>query len=147
MSLGIGGIYFQNLFLVIDNLVKLPGVKIFGSQIIKRVEVERVQLNSALAVQERLLMISEINKVEAIQNISAAQVWIQLQGAFKFSSSSRPFPVRIVRDRKQRMSLSLCVVNGQCTPSIRFHFWIGFAVGNVSVVRDYRVIFRQPDVG
>src|SRR6267142_2992267 len=94
MSLGIGGIYFQNLFLVIDNLVKLPGVKIFGNQIIKRVEVERVQLNSALAVQERLLMISEINKVEAIQNMSAAQVWIQLQGAFKFSSSSRPFPVR-----------------------------------------------------
>src|SRR5437016_8686412 len=98
MSGGIAGIDFQSFFLRFDSLVVLLGQKIFARQIVIRVQVERLELDSAPVMLERLLMISEILEVEAVQDMGAAQVWIQLEGALKFPRGGSPLPLNVVRE-------------------------------------------------
>ena len=47
-------------------------------------------------VQKRLLKISEIVEVVGVQDMGAAQVWIQLEGAFKFPRGGGPLPIAVM---------------------------------------------------
>src|ERR1700674_71024 len=98
MSLGIAGVDFQSLFQILDSLVVLSEGNILARQILIRVQVERIQFHTTPVVRERLLSISEIVEVEAIQNMGAAQVGIQFEGTLKFPRGGGPIPVAVVRD-------------------------------------------------
>ena len=91
-------------------------------------------------------MISDKVEVDAIHNMGAAEVGIQLEGALKLARGGSPVPVDCVRVREYCMHFRLAVVNGQDPFGIGLRLWDGFAEGNVSVGRDDQVILCQSEV-
>ncbi len=92
MGKGKVGIKFQSLFRLFDPLFVLSGRKVPSGQIGICVQVERVKLDGAAELRECLLMISQVVQVEAVQNVGAAQIRIQLEGTFKLTRGRRGNP-------------------------------------------------------